>query len=144
MHARDILKNKGNKIVSANADMSVADVSRLLHDNRIGAVLVLAADGRIAGILSERDVVTGMAKHGAAVTALSVGSLMTREVMTCQPTDLIADIMAVMTARRIRHLPVVEEGRLLGIVSIGDVVKYRLDEAAHEVDSLREYVMTAH
>jgi len=144
MHARDILKNKGNRIVTANAEMSVADVSRMLHDNRIGAVLVLKADGRIAGIFSERDIVTGMAKHGAAVTEMSVGALMTREVMTCQPTDLIADIMAIMTARRIRHLPVVEEDRLLGIISIGDVVKYRLDEAAHEVDSLREYVMTAH
>jgi signal-transduction protein with cAMP-binding, CBS, and nucleotidyltransferase domain len=85
-----------------------------------------------------------MAKHGAAVITMSVGALMTREVMTCQPTDLIADIMAVMTARRIRHLPVVEDGQLLGIVSIGDVVKSRLDETAHEVDSLREYVMTAH
>lgn len=144
MHARDILKNKGNRIISADAEMTVADVSRLLHDNRIGAVLVLKSDGRIAGIFSERDVVTGMAKHGAAVTAMSVGSLMTRDVMTCQPTDLIADIMATMTARRIRHLPVVEEGQLLGIISIGDVVKSRLDEAAHEVDSLREYVMTAH
>jgi len=144
MHARDILKNKGNRIVTVNAEMSVADVSRMLHDNRIGAVLVLKADGRIAGIISERDIVTGMAKHGAAVTEMSVGTLMTREVMTCQPTDLIADIMATMTARRIRHLPVVEEDRLLGIISIGDVVKYRLDEAAHEVDSLREYVMTAH
>jgi CBS domain-containing protein len=144
MHARDILKNKGNRIISADAEMSVADASRLLHDNRIGAVLVLKPDGRIAGIFSERDVVTGMAKHGAAVITMSVGSLMTREVMTCQPTDLIADIMAVMTARRIRHLPVVEDGQLLGIVSIGDVVKSRLDETAHEVDSLREYVMTAH
>jgi CBS domain-containing protein len=144
MHARDILKIKGNRIVTANAEMSVADVSRMLHDNRIGAVLVLKADARIAGIFSERDIVTGMAKHGAAVITMSVGALMTREVMTCQPTDLIADIMATMTARRIRHLPVVEEDRLLGIVSIGDVVKYRLDEAAHEVDSLREYVMTAH
>lgn len=144
MHARDILKNKGNRIVTANAEMSVADASHMLHDNRIGAVLVLNAAGRIAGIFSERDIVTGMAKHGAAVTAMSVGALMTREVMTCQPTDLIADIMATMTARRIRHLPVVEEDQLLGIISIGDVVKYRLDEAAHEVDSLREYVMTAH
>lgn len=144
MHARDILKNKGNRIVTANAEMSVADASRMLHDNRIGAVLVLNAAGRIAGIFSERDIVTGMAKHGAAVITMSVGALMTREVMTCQPTDLIADIMGTMTARRIRHLPVVEEDRLLGIISIGDVVKYRLDEAAHEVDSLREYVMTAH
>jgi CBS domain-containing protein len=116
----------------------------MLHENRIGAVLVLNAAGKIAGILSERDIVSGMAKHGAAVTTMTVGSLMTREVMTCQPTDLIADIMATMTARRIRHLPVVEEGQLLGIISIGDVVKSRLDEAAHEVDSLREYVMTAH
>ena len=144
MHARDILKNKGNRIVTANAEMSVADASRMLHDNRIGAVLVLNAAGRIACIFSERDIVTGMAKHGAAVTTMSVGALMTREVMTCQPTDLIADIMATMTARRIRHLPVIEEDQLLGIISIGDVVKSRLDEAAHEVDSLREYVMTAH
>lgn len=144
MHARDILKNKGNRIVTANAEMSVADASRMLNDNRIGAVLVLNAAGRIAGIFSERDIVTGIAKHGAAVITMSVGALMTREVMTCLPTDLIADIMATMTARRIRHLPVVEEDRLLGIISIGDVVKSRLDEAAHEVDSLREYVMTAH
>ena len=144
MHARDILKNKGNRIISADAEMSVSDACRLLHDNRIGAVLVLKADGRIGGIFSERDIVTGMAKHGASVTTMPVGSLMTRDVLTCQPTDLIADIMATMTARRIRHLPVVEDGQLLGIISIGDVVKSRLDETAHEVDSLREYVMTAH
>jgi CBS domain-containing protein len=144
MHARDILKNKGNRVFNAKAEMLVADISRMLHENRIGAVLILDAAGKIAGILSERDIVSGMAKHGAAVTTMTVASLMTREVMTCQPTDLIADIMATMTARRIRHLPVVEEGRLLGVISIGDVVKYRLDEAAHEVDSLREYVMTAH
>ena len=144
MHARDILKNKGGRIISATAEMSVADACRLLHDNRIGAVLVLNADGRIGGIFSERDVVTGMAKHGAAVTTMTVGALMTREVMTCQPTDLIADIMATMTSRRIRHLPVLEEEQLLGIISIGDVVKSRLDETAHEIDSLREYVMTAH
>ncbi|MFM9843873.1 MAG: CBS domain-containing protein [Dongiaceae bacterium] len=144
MHARDILKNKGSRVFNAKAEMLVADISRMLHENRIGAVLILDAAGQIAGILSERDIVSGMAKHGAAVTAMTVGSLMTREVMTCQPTDLIADIMATMTAKRIRHLPVVEDGRLLGVISIGDVVKHRLDEAAHEVDSLREYVMTAH
>jgi CBS domain-containing protein len=144
MHARDILKNKGNRIVSAKPDTSVAEVSRILHDNKIGAVLVLDGSGRIAGILSERDIVNGMARHGAGVAGLTVGALMTREVMTCRPTDLIADIMGTMTAKRIRHLPVVDEGRLLGIVSIGDVVKHRLDEAVHEVESLREYVMTAH
>ncbi len=144
MHARDILKNKGNRVFNAKSEMLVADISRMLHENRIGAVLILDAAGKIAGILSERDIVSGMAKHGAAVTTMTVGTLMTREVMTCQPTDLIADIMATMTAKRIRHLPVVEEGRLLGVISIGDVVKYRLDEAAQEVDTLREYVMTAH
>jgi CBS domain-containing protein len=99
------------------------------------------AGERIVGIISERDIVRGLAKHGAAVAALSVSDLMTPEVLTCSPNDTIAEIMAVMTAQRFRHLPVVEDGRLAGIVSIGDVVKYRLDETKLEVDSLRDYVL---
>jgi CBS domain-containing protein len=141
MYVRDILSIKGQDVTTIRPDDTIAVTSELLAKHRIGAVLVTDAAGQIAGILSERDIVRGLAKHGAAVAALAVGDLMTREVQTCTPNDTIADIMGVMTAHRFRHLPVLEDGRLAGIVSIGDVVKYRLDEAKLEVESLRDYVL---
>ncbi|MGH6934507.1 MAG: CBS domain-containing protein [Dongiaceae bacterium] len=144
MLVRNILDTKGNRVVTAQPGATIAAVSGLLSENRIGAVLVTDESGGIVGVLSERDIVNGLARHGAAVTNLTVADLMTRNVHTCRPGDTIADIMAVMTERHIRHLPVLDDDRLAGMISIGDVVKYRLDEAKLEVDSLREYVQTAH
>jgi CBS domain-containing protein len=141
MHVRDIVSTKGDRVTTVRPDATIADTSQLLAKHRIGAVLVTDAADRILGIISERDIVRGLAKHGAAVAELAVADLMTRDVHTCAPNDTIADIMGVMTAHRFRHLPVLDEGRLAGIVSIGDVVKYRLDEAKLEVESLRDYVL---
>lgn len=141
MHVRDVLSVKGDRVITIKPEATIGATSQLLAQHRIGAALVTDSAGDIVGILSERDIVRGLAQHGAAVAALSVADLMTRSVRTCAPDDTIADIMGVMTAHRFRHLPVIEDGRVAGIVSIGDVVKYRLDEAKLEVDSLRDYVL---
>ena len=143
MHLSAILKNKPATIVSTRPGTTVAETVKLLNEHRIGAVIVLDAE-RIIGIFSERDFVRGFARHGAAVGEMEVARLMTRDVITCAPGDSVREVMSVMTERRIRHLPVVDAGRLIGIISIGDVVKHRLEETESEVESLRDYVMTAH
>ncbi|MGH6932927.1 MAG: CBS domain-containing protein, partial [Dongiaceae bacterium] len=129
MLVRNILDTKGNRVVTAQPGATIAAVSGLLSENRIGAVLVTDESGGIVGVLSERDIVNGLARHGAAVTNLTGADLMTRNVHTCRPGDTIAEIMAAMTERHIRHLPVQDDDRLAGMISIGDEVKYRLDEA---------------
>jgi CBS domain-containing protein len=141
MYVRDILATKGSRVFTTQPGATIAATTRLLAQHRIGAVLVTDEQEQVVGILSERDIVRGLAAHGSGVVELTVADLMTRDVLRCQPEDTIADIMGVMTARRIRHLPVMEEGRLAGLVSIGDVVKYRLDETKLEVESLRDYVL---
>jgi len=143
MNVQSILEAKGHDVVTTRPETSIADVCRLLQRRRIGAVPVVDDGGTILGILSERDMVAGLSEHGIAVVGLTAGQLMTRQVRHCHPDDSIGEIMAVMTNRRVRHLPVIDEGRLCGLISIGDVVKARLDEAALEVDSLRQYVMEA-
>jgi CBS domain-containing protein len=140
MHVQAILGNKGAQIVSMSPQATILEACRLLAEHRIGAVLVLDGD-RVAGMFSERDVVRAVTEKGSAALDIQLSEVMTRNVLTCKPEDSVDDIMAVMTARRVRHLPVLEDARLVGIVSIGDVVKHRLDEAALEVDSLREYVL---
>jgi CBS domain-containing protein len=140
MHVQAILGNKGAQIVSMSPQATILEACRLLAEHRIGAVLVLDGD-RVAGMFSERDVVRAVTEKGSAALDIPLSEVMTRNVLTCKPEDSVDDIMAVMTARRVRHLPVLEDARLVGIVSIGDVVKHRLDEAALEVDSLREYVL---
>jgi len=143
MNVQAILEAKGHDVVTTRPETSIADVCRLLQRRRIGAVPVVDDAGTILGILSERDMVAGLSEHGVAVVGLTAAQLMTRQVRHCHPDDSIGEIMAVMTNRRVRHLPVIDEGRLCGLVSIGDVVKARLDETALEVDSLRQYVMEA-
>ena len=143
MNVQAILEAKGHDVVTTRPEASIAEVCRLLQRRRIGAVPVVDAAGVILGIVSERDIVAGLSEHGAAVVSLSVESLMSRQVRHCQQDDSIGEIMAVMTNRRVRHILVLDEGRLCGLISIGDVVKARLDEAALEVDSLRQYVMEA-
>ena len=143
MNVQSILETKGHDVITTRPETSIADVCRLLQRRRIGAVPVVDDAGTILGILSERDMVAGLSEHGVAVVGLTAAQLMTRQVRHCHPDDSIGEIMAVMTNRRVRHLPVIDEGRLCGLISIGDVVKARLDEAALEVDSLRQYVMEA-
>ena len=140
MHVSAILKNKGATIITTRPEENVASVAHILHANRIGAILVLGGDGHIAGILSERDIVRGMALHGASVLDKPVSALMTAKVVACTPTDTVASVMSRMTEGRFRHMPVVENGKLVGVISIGDVVKFRLAEYTHEVESLRDYV----
>ena len=140
MHVAAVLKRKGDRIVSAAPGDSVAAVTRLLTEHRIGAVLVMDDDGQPVGILSERDVVRAVARDGADALDRPAADLMTRELITGTPTDTVADMMAVMTQRRIRHVPIVESGQVIGVISIGDVVKARIDDAELEVESLRGYV----
>ncbi|WP_428246162.1 CBS domain-containing protein [Ferrovibrio sp.] len=137
-----ILKDKGGGMVSARPEDTVAAVCRLLAGHGIGAVLVLNPDGGIAGILSERDVVRGLAQYGTGLLERTADTLMTRNVMVCSPADTVEDVMHVMTKRRIRHLPVVEEGRLVGMISIGDVVKRRIAATELEAEALRQYIAT--
>ena len=119
---------------------TIASVADVLTQNRIGATPVADQNGRLIGIISERDIIHGLAEYGDAVRQLPVDRLMTRDVVTCSLEDSIVGLMEVMTNRRIRHLPVIENGKLRGIVSIGDVVKQRLAEAQFELDELRRYI----
>lgn len=137
----DLLNQKSSfDLVTAAPNQSIDSVAKLLAQHRIGAVPVTDGQGRLIGIISERDIIRGMSQHGDAVLALPVEHLMTREVRTCTPEEPIVELMEIMTNRRIRHLPVVQNGVLQGIVSIGDVVKQRLSEAQFELEQLRKYI----
>ena len=139
MLVSDILNAKEIDVVGIAPDMTVEDAARTMTRHGIGAVLVLSGD-RVVGILSERDIMRGVAARGGAMLAERVADIMTRSVVAC-PTDAPVDtVMAIMTERRIRHLPVVTGGRLVGVVSIGDVVKAMMDEVRHEADDLRRYI----
>jgi CBS domain-containing protein len=135
-----VLKHKGHDVVTVGPDQTVAAVVKLLAQNRIGALPVINPDGRLVGIISERDIIRGIAQHADAVMALAAERLMTREVRTCTSEDQLVDLAEVMTRQRIRHLPVIENGVLHGIVSIGDVVKQRLEEVQTEAEELRNYI----
>ena len=130
----DVLKHKGDNVVTVVPDQTIASVADALTRNRIGATPVADQNGRLIGIISERDIIHGLAEYGDAVLGLPVDRLMTHDVVTCSLEDAIVGLMEVMTNRRIRHLPVVENGRLRGIVSIGDVVKPCLAETQFELD----------
>ena len=140
MLVRHIVSVNGADVATARPDATIADAARLLKERNIGALVVITEDGRLAGILSERDLVRGLPDHGADLLALKVKDRMTTEVTTCSPDDRVDGIMKLMTDGRFRHLPVVEEGRLVGIVSIGDVVKSRLEELEAEASQLRDYI----
>ncbi|HZL60112.1 MAG TPA: CBS domain-containing protein [Stellaceae bacterium] len=143
MNVEAILKSKGSEIVTIAPTAPIVDAVRLLSEKRIGALVVITKGDAPQGILSERDIVHALAERGAKLFDLTVGDLMTRRVVTCAPGDSIAELMAQMTAHRIRHLPVLANGRLVGIVSIGDVVKNRLEEIEGESASLRDYIAGA-
>ena len=136
----DVLKIKGHQVVTVTPEQTLASVASILTENRIGAAPVVDHSGRLVGIISERDLVRGIAERGPAALSMPNQQLMTKEVSTCAPGDQVVTLMEVMTNRRIRHLPVVQGGGLAGIVSIGDVVKQRLAEAQFELDELRRYI----
>ncbi len=138
-----ILHAKGNSVASVTPELRIADVTHALAERRIGAVLVRDAAGQLLGIVSERDIVRRLALAGAATMDMTAAQLMTSLLHTVGPATTVAAAMALMTQSRVRHLPVLEQGRLVGLVSIGDVVKARLDQQAQEVDSLKAYVAGA-
>ena len=135
-----VLKNKGHDVVTVAPQQTVGSVVKVLAQNRIGAVPVINEEGQLIGIISERDIIRGMSEHADAVLTLPADQLMTRDVKTCSSEDQLVDLMEVMTLQRIRHLPVIENGALHGIVSIGDVVKQRLEEVQSEAEELRRYI----
>jgi CBS domain-containing protein len=135
-----ILKHKGYDVASVRPEVPVADVARLLSGRRIGAVVVQDRAENLLGILSERDIVHALAANGAATLAMSAAQLMTRALRTASPHTTVEEAMTLMTAGRFRHLPILEDGVLIGIVSIGDVVKARVTQQDHEVDALKAYV----
>ena len=143
MNVKTILATKGGDVISIEPGADLAAAVKLLSKHRIGAVLIRGAGARLSGILSERDIVHALAEHGTAALTLQVGQVMTRNVTTCGEDDTIASIMEQMTAGKFRHMPVVTKGELVGLVSIGDVVKQRVGEIEHESEALRDYIRTA-
>jgi CBS domain-containing protein len=143
MTVKAILSRKGNDVLTIEPTATLAAAIKLLADRRIGAVVITGADRQVIGILSERDIVRAFSAGGPAAFDEQVGQVMTRKVMTCDEAETISSLMERMTQGKFRHLPVVERGRLAGIISIGDVVKYRLEEMEKESSALREYILTA-
>jgi CBS domain-containing protein len=143
MTVKAILESKGNNVVTVEPTASLAAAVKILADRRIGALIIFGADRRVVGIVSERDIVRALAERGERALDEPVGQVMTRKVVTCTSSETIAAIMERMTAGKFRHVPVVEDDQLVGIVSIGDVVKHRLHEIEHESAALRDYILTA-
>jgi CBS domain-containing protein len=141
MFVSDILSQKGGLVFTVSMATSVAQIAQQLAVRRVGSVLVMADTDTVAGIVSERDLVQALSRHGAAALDLEAHQVMTRDVVTCHPDHSIDHVMEMMTSGRFRHVPVVDRGELLGIVSIGDVVKARLEEAKHETEALRAYIV---
>lgn len=142
MKLEDIIRTKGTDVVTISSDASVIELVSLLAEHRIGAAVV-SNDGRhVDGIVSERDIVRVLGSRGTDLLELTVADLMTADVHTCHPEDKIEDLARAMTDRRIRHVPVVVKGELHAIVSIGDVVKHRIDQLTEERDQLIDYLHT--
>jgi len=143
MNVDSILRTKGDAVIVIAPSATIAEAVALLRKRRIGAIVVSTDGTTPCGMLSERDIVQGLGREGARLLDRRVDEVMTRAVVTCGPDDRVADLMALMTERRIRHLPVMRDGRLAGLVSIGDVVKNRLDEIEWEANSLKTYIAGA-
>jgi len=142
MTVRSILNNKGHQIVSVEPDVKLATAIKTLGERKIGAVLVMN-QGRLEGILSERDIVRVLGDRGAGALEEPVSEVMTRKVVTCKETDTVAELMEMMTTGKFRHLPVVDSGTVVGLISIGDIVKRRVQEYENEQEALRDYIKTA-
>ena len=143
MIVKNILASKRGNVVTIEPTADLAEAVRLLTERHIGAVVVLSADNRVIGILSERDVVRALAERGATALSEPISQVMTRDVNTCSEDATVEGLMGRMTDGRFRHMPVVQQGKLIGIVSIGDVVKSRVEEIDHEARTLRDYIQTA-
>ena len=140
MQVKDLLARKGRDVATISQERTVSDALSLLRERGIGALIVTGATEPLVGIFSERDAVRALAAHGANALTMTVADLMSSQVTTCKEATSIDSLMALMTDKRIRHVPVVEDGALIGMVSIGDVVKYRVDELENEKRDLIEYV----
>jgi len=144
MKVAEILKQKGQDVISVRPTESIETLAHRLRLARIGAMVVLGEGGALDGIISERDVIHGIAEHGAHCLELTVADIMTRRVITCTPEDSVTRISRLMTENRIRHLPVVTGSGLVGVVSVGDVVKNRMDELSLEANVLRDMAIAGH
>jgi CBS domain-containing protein len=143
MTVRAILDTKGHQVESIQPGAKLATAVKLLGEKKIGAVLVLNVAGHIEGILSERDIVRVLSERGAAVLEEPVSNVMTRKVVSCRQSDTVSGLMEMMTLGKFRHMPVVEDSKVVGLISIGDVVKWRVQEYEREQEALREYIKTA-
>lgn len=144
MKVSDVLELKGTDVFTVRPEETVNTLSHRLRALRVGAIIVSSDGHTVEGIVSERDVAYGLAEHGADLLNMKVSELMTRSVLTCTRDSSISDLMKLMTQRRIRHLPVVENGGLIGVISIGDIVKYRLAEMQSEAAVMRDYAIARH
>jgi len=143
MIVKNILAGKRGDVVTIDPNADLAAAVKLLAERHIGAVVILGVDHRIVGILSERDIVRALAERGPIALNEPVSQVMTRDVKTCSEDDTIGGLMSRMTMGKFRHMPVVQQEKLIGIVSIGDVVKSRVEEIDNEAKALREYIQTA-
>jgi CBS domain-containing protein len=143
MTVKAILSHKGSGVVTIEPTVTLSAAVKTLAEHRIGAVVIAGPDKQVVGILSERDIVRALAQRGPGALEDAVGQVMTRKVVTCTESETVTELMGRMTAGKFRHLPVVEGGRLVGLVSIGDVVKHRLGEMEHESNAMKEYILTA-
>ena len=142
MNIDQILNDKGREVISVKADCSLEEASRILDQKRIGAVVALGVAGDIIGVLSERDIVRQVARQGRNALQMQVGDAMTREVITIESAMKVEDAMQLMTDRRVRHLPVFRNERLVGVVSIGDLVKWKIADAEAEAEAMKSYLST--
>jgi CBS domain-containing protein len=143
MTVRMILKRKGSDVSTIEPTATVASAIRVLAERRIGALVITGAERRIVGIISERDIVRALAERGHLALSSTVAEIMTRKVVTCDVNETTHDLMERMTDGKFRHIPVVEQGRLVGIVSIGDVVKERVEQMERDTAALQDYIRTA-
>jgi CBS domain-containing protein len=141
MNVSAILKEKGRSVATARPEATMQEIVQRLATKKIGAVVVVGAHGRVDGILSERDVIRALARDGAASLDQPVSAYMTVDVITCAEADTLDQLMSTMTAGRFRHVPVVEDGSLVGIISIGDVVKHHIAEVEMEASALKTYLV---
>lgn len=140
MKVEHILHSKGADVFSVRQDDSIADAVATLNEKNIGAVIVKDASENITGILSERDIVRRLGKQGVSALSMRVAECMTPNPFTCPPEATVDDVMAQMTEKRIRHLPVTNDGKIVGVISIGDVVKRKIQQAEQEAQALKEYI----
>ncbi len=140
MNVGGILNDKGRNVETAGPEATLQEIAGVLGSKKIGALIILSSNGKIAGILSERDIVRAIAEGGAAALSKPASEFMTHKVVTCSESDTVNQLMESMTKGRFRHLPVVHNGKLTGVMSIGDVVKHRIAEAEFEAEEMKRYI----